>query len=369
MGGEAAVRGVRVRAVTVPLDPPLQTAGGEIAVAPLLLIDLHADDDLIGRSYLFCFTPVVQAALARLVVDVVASLAGTRCAPLDVRRVLVDRFRLLRPQGLLTMAISGIDVAVWDIHARCAGAALAHLLGAAVRPVPAYASLRRMRPAEVAREAAERAEQGFTRFKVKVGLADLDTDLQVIRALREAAGADVEIAVDYNQSLTVAEALRRIARLDDEGLLWVEEPTHADDHAGHREIRRRVTTPIQLGESWWSTQDFATSIVVGAGDLAMIDVMRIGGVTGWCEAAGLLAAHNIPLSSHLFPEVSAHLLAASASAHLLEHLDVAGPVLASPARVEGGAVVPHDQPGVGIEWNEPVVQRLVRDSATLEWFG
>jgi mandelate racemase len=228
-----------------------------------------------------------------------------------------------------------------------------------------------MQAADVAREAAARAEQGFTHFKVKIGLADLDTDIRVIRTLRETVGADVEVAVDYNQSLTVADAVRRIGRLDAESLLWVEEPTHADDYAGHREIRQRVATPIQLGESWWSTQDFATSITMGAADLAMIDVMRIGGVTGWCEAAGLAAGHNIPLSSHLFPEVSAHLLATSPSGHLLEYLDLAGPVLDRAIQAGDGHVTAHDQPGIGVNWNESAVERYLHESdrygGTMEW--
>jgi mandelate racemase len=174
-------------------------------------------------------------------------------------------------------------------------------------------------------------------------------------AIREATNPGARIAVDYNQALSVPEATRRLARLAEEDLLWAEEPTSAEDVAGHARIRDSAPMPIQLGENWWGTTEMATSLAGNASDLAMIDVMRIGGVTGWLHAAGLADAAHMPLSSHLFPEVSAHLLAVSPTAHWLEYLDLATPILAHPPQPVDGHLQAPNTPGFALEWNEDAI--------------
>lgn len=354
----SAIQDVTARAVLAPLDPPLQTASGEVPAAPLVLVDVTTSDGVTGHAYLFCYTPMVLAALTSLVEEFGAALVGSSSAPRTVEADLRGRLRLLRPQGLATMAISGIDMACWDALARRSGQSLVRVLGGEPRPVRAYGSLRSMAPDDVRDEAAQLARLGFDAYKVKVGAAGLARDREVIEALREAVGPDADLAVDYNQTLPVPEAIRRIQALADAHLLWVEEPTRADDAAGHARIRTSVSTPIQLGESWWGADEMTASITAGAGDHAMLDVARIGGVTGWLRAAPLAHAAGLPLSSHFWPEISAALLTVSAGAFLLEYLDVAAAVLQAPARVVDGAVVLPDEPGSGVAWDEDAVDRF-----------
>src|SRR5688500_8657948 len=159
------------------------------------------------------------------------------------------------------------------------------------------------------REAGEAAAAGFRGVKYKVGYPDGQTDIAVVRAAQK-AGNDLLVRVDYNQSLDVPEAVRRGRLLDGEGIGWIEEPTAADDFAGHAQIAREVRTPIQLGENWWGTHDMAKSLAAGASDYVMVDLMKIGGISGWLRAAALAEPSGVRLSSHLFPEVSAHLMAA-----------------------------------------------------------
>ena len=356
-GTTTTVQSVVARPVLAPLDPPLQTASGEVPAAPLVLIDVTASDGIVGHAYLFCYTPMVLPALTSLVEELGAAIVGTPDAPRSVEADLRARLRLLRPQGLATMAISGIDMALWDVLARRAQLPLVRVLGGEPRPVRAYGSLRSMAPDDVRAEAAQLAELGFGAYKVKVGAAGLARDREVLAALREAVGPDADLAIDYNQTLPVPEAIRRIHALADEHLLWVEEPTRADDAAGHARIRTSVSTPIQLGESWWGVDEMTASITAGAGDHAMLDVARIGGVTGWLRAAPVAHAAGLPVSSHFWPEISAALLAVTSGAFLLEYLDVAAGVLRSPARVVDGAVVLPDEPGSGVEWDEDAVDR------------
>jgi mandelate racemase len=252
-------------------------------------------------------------------------------------------------------------MAAWDAQARAAGLPLVRLLGAAPRPVPAYNScgLGLIGAERAAAEAAELAAPGFRAVKVRLGYPDPQTDVEVVRAVRRSISDKLQLMSDYNQSLSVAESLRRCEALRGEGLAWVEEPTRADDHDGHAQIRRKARMPIQIGENWWGPHDMAKSLAAGACDLGMPDAMKIGGVTGWLRAAALAEAHGLPLSSHLFPEISAHLLAASPTAHWLEYVDWAEPVLQTPLRIDKGEAVIADVPGTGIEWNDGAVRQFL----------
>ena len=161
---------------------------------------------------------------------------------------------------------------------------------------------------------------------------------------------------DYNQSLCVPEAVARISALDAEGIYWIEEPTRADDLVGHAQIASTVKTAIQLGENWWGAHDMLKSITARASDYVMLDAMKIGGVTGWMRASAIAEAQGLPVSSHLFPEISAHLLANTPTAHWLEYLDIASAILQSPLHVEQGYALPSEVPGTGITWNEEAVK-------------
>lgn len=354
---DLTVKGVRARPVSVPLAHRLETASGALSEAPLVLVDLEVDGGPTGRGYLMAYSHLALRPLAALVENLTDVVAGRPLAPRELTAALDARFRLLGPKGLPTMATAGVDMAAWDALGRAAGLPVCRLLGGSPRPVPAYGSLRAMRPGPARAEAAELAGLGFTAFKGRVGYGELGDDRAVVAALREAVGADARIAVDYNQALTVPEAVHRLTRLADEDLMWVEEPTRAEDTAGHARIRERAPMPVQLGENWWGISETAASLAAGASDLAMIDVMRIGGVTGWLHAAGLADAHRIPLSSHLFPEVSAHLLAVTPTVQWLEWMDLAGPVLRDPVRPVDGCFPIAETPGFGIEWDEDAVAR------------
>jgi mandelate racemase len=171
----------------------------------------------------------------------------------------------------------------------------------------------------------------------------------VVRAIRAAVGPEVAVMVDYNQSLTPADAIERIRALDGEGLTWVEEPVASHDFQGHAQVAREVRTPIQSGENWWGPGDLLHAIEARASDYVMLDAMKIGGVTGWLRASALAAAHGVRVSSHLWPEISAQLLSVTPTAHWLEYADWWNPVLANPLRIENGMAIPGDP----IEWKDP----------------
>jgi mandelate racemase len=164
--------------------------------------------------------------------------------------------------------------------------------------------------------------------------------------------------IDFNQSQTTASAIDRILRLQEFDLTWVEEPVAADDLQGHRAVREAVhPVLIQTGENWWFPRGMANAVAARASDLAMIDIMKIGGVTGWISAAGQAEAASLPLSSHTFIEASAHTMAASPTASWFEYLDLAGAVLTERLLPNKGKVVPRG-PGLGLDWDEKAVHKL-----------
>jgi mandelate racemase len=326
---ELTVRSLRVRAVELPADPPVETAAGTLTTFPLALIDLHTQEGVTGRTYVATYTPEGLAG-------VVAALNALDIAGRGVATLyddLVPRFFFTGTAGLMGYALGGLDMAAWDALARAAQMPLATLLGGAPpAPVRAYGSL----TSRTGADAEARAAEGFKALKVK------STDPAVIARI-QALGVDV--MVDLNQ-----QPIPDLERLDHAGLTWIEEPFPAADLAAYARFTAATATSVQAGESWWSAAEARRSVEAGATDLVMPDVARIGGVTGFLR----VAAHGLPTSTHLYPEVSAHLLAAIPNAHYLEHLDKAGPILQEPVVAADGFVTP----GRPVEWDEAAVARF-----------
>lgn len=356
------IREVRVRAVDAPLDPPLRNSLNTIGRAPLVVVDIATSDGVKGTSYVFPYTPAALGPTAALARSLGAGLVGRPLAPATLWREAQDAGRLLGTEGLVQIALAALDMAAWDALAVRAGLPLCVLLGAEPRPVPIYASLRGWGAAMLAEEAGRAvAGLGARAVKFKVGQARLEDDLDAVRAVRAAVGPEVAIMVDYNQALSLPEADRRGRALQDLDVRWLEEPLPVQDDAGLAELARRLALPIQGGENWWGPAAMHRALMAGAVDLCMPDAMKIGGVTGWMRAAAMAAAHRVPMSSHLFVEASVHLLNATPTAHLLEHLDIAAPLLAEPVAVKDGMALVPDRPGMGILWDEAALAAHAAD--------
>ena len=352
------IRSLTARAVAAPLARPLRTASGDVPVSPLLLIDVASEEGPAGRAYVFGYTTLALRALKAFVDDLAEALRGRPAHPAAVARELAARFRLMGRQGLVGMALSGLDMALWDLRGRALQRPVVELLGGEAAPVPAYDSYGIVDPVADAPALERSVEQGFRAIKVKVGAGDLDWDVRNLAGVREVIGPDVRLMIDYNQSLTAPEALRRIRALARFDLEWVEEPVPAEDLAGHARVRAGSPVPIQTGENWWFGHDMAHALAAGACDFCMPDLMKMGGVTGWLGAVGQAAAAAVPVSSHLFVEASAHVLPVTPLAHYLEYLDLAGAVLDDPPRPVAGRVAARG-PGLGLDWDEAAVARYL----------
>ena len=358
-----ALRSITATPVLVPMKRPLWTSVQALRAAPLLLIDLQTEEGIVGRSYLFCYLGAAAKGIAAIVDDLSTRWRGRALVPATLRKDFADYSRLIGQRGIVSMAGAGIDMAVWDALALAAGQPLVRLLGSEPRAIKAYNSngLGLIAPQAAADEALQLLESGFTGVKMRLGRATAAADLAAVRAVRQALPADIALMADFNQALTLREALHRGHLLDGEGLAWIEEPIRHDDYAGYAELQRKLTTPIQLGENFAGPKAMAAAIAAGAVGYAMPDAERIGGVSGWMDASALAYAHEIELSSHLFPEVSVHLLAASPAAHWLEFVDWAEPLLQEPMQLQNGMATPNATPGTGLVWDDAAVARYRMD--------
>ncbi len=355
------IRTIGVRAVAAPMKRPLKTSTGALSVAPLLLIDLQTDGGIVGRAYLFGIGKHNLPPLAKLVEAMAEMLKGEAVAPFDIERKLRARYALLGVHNIVLFAMSGIDMAAWDALGQALGQPLVRLLGAVPRPIPAYNSkgLGILKTKDLIVEAGELVGEGFNAIKLRLGRPSAADDMEAVKAVKKAIGPRVTLMVDFNQALSVAEALKRGRMIDAEGGVdWIEEPIRADDFSGCNLIRREIQTPIQIGENFMGPEQMAQALAAGACDYVMPDAQRIGGVTGWMRAAALAQGAGVEMSSHLFPEVSCHLLAATPTCHWLEFVDWAEPILEEPVQLRDSHALIPDRPGVGIKWNEKAVKRF-----------
>ena len=263
------------------------------------------------------------------------------------------------------IAVSGLDMAAWDALAKAADLPLAVFLGGSLAPVPAYNSngLWLTPVVELGEQAAALVAEGeFQCLKLRLGRERLADDIAAIRAVRDTAGEDIKLMVDFNQGLSLGDALHRCHALDDQGLYWFEEPVAYDNLAGYAQLTRELETPVQLGENFYGPRALFQAIRAGAGDYVMPDLMRIGGVTGWLRAAAIAGAAGIEVSTHLYPEVAGHLMRVTETAHWLEWQDWANPILAEPFRLENSHLLIPDRPGSGIEWDEDAIKRYRLDA-------
>jgi mandelate racemase len=354
------VRDIRAVGVEVPMVYALGTSRGTVSKAPLLLIDVETEEGITGRCWLFCYLPTAAPAIAKILEEVLRVTKGERVAPVDLWGKLAGRFALIGVQGIVRMAMSGFEVACWDALAIAAGLPLVSFLGGQPKRVRAYNSCGlglMSEPESVADEAEKLLARGFHAVKLRLGYPTLRQDLAALHAVRRRVPESVAIMVDYNQALTVAEALERGRALDRENIVWLEEPIRHDDYAGCATLVRELNTPIQIGENFSESSAMAAALAAGAADYVMPDMERIGGVGGWQRAAALAATHRIEMSSHLFPEVSAHLLAATPTAHWLEWVDWAEAIVEEPLAIEDGFAVVPDRPGNGLTWRRDAVER------------
>jgi len=355
-------RSIRARPIVLKLKRPVVARIATITDWPLILIDLFTEEGIVGRSYLEPYTVKTMRYLVPALHDFGEMLKGRTVAPAELYELARKSLHFVGYEGQSMIAASGLDMAAWDALAKARGVPLCVLLGGTVGPVKAYNSngLWLQPPEQLASDAiALRDEGGFGALKIRLGRDRPADDIAAIEAVRRAVGEDIELMADFNQGLNLGEALQRCHMLDDQGLAWIEEPIVYDNLDGYAQLTAEIDTPIQIGENFYGPRAMHAALQKGACNLVMPDFMRIGGVTGWLRAAAIAGAWGTPMSTHLYPEVAAHVMRVTETAHWLEWQDWADPILQKPYEIRDGLLHIPDAPGVGLEWNEDAVGRYL----------
>lgn len=359
------IRSFDIRAVKVPMREPHRTASGVIEICPLVLISAITDEGVRGDGIVFTYSELALKSMHTLAVRIAALLEGAPLSPQDNTDSLFERFKLLGGQGLTGMAIAGIDMALWDAHAKAQNLPLHALAAREMQPVRTYGPVKPYGNVGYdgvkgsAEGAARIAKQGFLGVKAKIGYPDVNEDIATIRAMRAAVGPDLALMVDYNQSLSFSEARNRLARLRDEGLTWVEEPVHSHDFESYVALQNEGGVPLQAGENWWGPPDFKIALNAGVRSKIMPDAQKCGGITGWLRIARMAADANVAVSSHLWPEASAQLLTATPTGDWLEYADWFDPILKEPLKIRNGYADIDGTIGTGVDFDDEAVRRFM----------
>ena len=355
---DLVIRKVGVRVVRIPMKRPL-VANLSLKHWLAVAVDIETEGDVRGLGYICPYLDSAVASHVRVINMLGEAYEGRTIAPSKMFDESMRRIAALGQNGIALAAVAALDVAFWDTFARAHEMPLAAALGSEVGRVKAYNScgLWRIPLEDLAEEAVELRDQyNFSAVKMRLGRETTDEDIAAVSSVLNAIPNTVVMS-DFNQSLTYSEAVNRMRALDDMGLYWFEEPLKYSELAGCARLSEKMRTPIMLGENFHGPRDMHEALRARACDMVMPDLMRIGGVTGWMRAAAIAEQYSVSVSSHLMPEISAHLMLATPNCGWLEWTDWLEPILKDPFAVEEGAVIVPKKPGVGFDWDEDALNR------------
>lgn len=357
------ITGFDAMTLAVPEDEPLANMPEEAGrTRPVVALRLRTDAGIEGIAVTF-YGGKMTGSLRVAVEELAALTIGE-----DPLRVEAVTAKLVNgtgdscgPGGIFTLALSAIDIALWDIKGKALEQPLWKLLGGHRDRVPTYASgaLRRGLTDDQAQRAARTLiDKGFTEMKTQMALPGNPTpadEIRRVRVVREAIGPDIKLMCDINQRWRPEQAIDIGHRVEDVGLFWLEDVTAHDDYQGLARVTAALKTPIAGGEYVWGIKPFRQMLEARSVDIVMVDILRAGGVTPWMKIAGMAEAFNLPIVSHVMPEILVHLVAACPNGLTVEYMPWMIPLYKETPRIEDGHLVLPSAPGLGLEFDEKVL--------------
>ncbi len=350
-----------IRAVNIPLNRPIVAHLGKFESWPLLCLDVVTHEGVIGRSYISPYSKDYLLSISSCIKMLSKSYIDKNIEPYSFYEYSMKSLSLLGFKGIGLYALAALDIAFWDAFTKSANKPLADYLGGSIKKkLKAYNSngLWLIEIDKLAKEAEYLRNEGdFKALKLRLGRATYKKDMEAFKEVQRGAGDDVIIMSDYNQCFTTKDALRRCYELDELGFYWFEEPIQFNLIDDLVKICGNIKTPITIGENFHGPKDVLDALTKNACDMIMPDIMRIGGISGWLKASAIADMFNIEVSTHLYPEVSAHLMCITPTSEWLEWVDWGNPILKDTYQVVNGNIIIPNKPGVGIEWNENAITK------------
>ena len=353
-------RVTRAEAFLVDLPPKVERRDAiqSFKSQETIFVTLQGSDGADGTGYSYTIGDGGPAILSLLQRTLLPALMGREAEAIEANwRALLFHSHATSVGPIMSLALAAIDIALWDMRAKKAGLPLHLLAGGAKAAVPMYTTeggWLHLAPQALVDDALQAQAQGFAGSKVKIGKPHLAEDAARLEAVRAALGPAYEVMTDANQSLTAAEALRRVPMLEALQIGWFEEPLPADDITGHARLQAQCRVPVAVGESLYSPGQFADYIAAGACGIVQADVARVGGITPWLKVAHLAEAHNMAICPHFLMELHVSLVCAVPNAPWLEFIPQLDEIAAPMAR-DGGMALAPTTPGIGIDWDRPTL--------------
>ena len=353
---------VTTRLVRTPADNPL-VIGIDVgsATRDFVTLELGTDQGLVGIGLTF-FGGALSGAL-REAVDALARLVIGE-DPLRVEAVAAKLRQAAGPSGpggIFSLALSAVDMACWDLKGKALGQPVSRLLGGHRDRVPTYASGALMRPHPVdylAKAGPRLCGMGFRQMKMQCGAeATAGREVERVRVMREAVGPDVDLMCDINQLWRPEQAIDIGRRIEPYHLFWLEDPTTCDDFQGLARIADALTMPVAAGEYVYGISPFRQLLEHRSVDIAMIDLLRVGGITQWMKVAGMAEAFNVAVVSHLIPEIHVHLVAAVPNGLTVEYMPWSLRLFEETPALEQGMLVVPPRPGLGLAFDRQAIAR------------
>jgi len=361
------VKTIRLRA-SIPAEGQVFSRSGVRNSRSTTLAQVETDEGITGWGSCSGNGDLIEVIVSKVLKPLLIGMDPTQIDEIWDKAYVRGGHKEFGTRGIGVVALSGVDIALWDILGKVRGVPLYQLLGGKSRDkVPVYATaLYPEEPAKVARRASAFAEQGFHGVKIKVGF-DLDQDIRIVRAVRQELGKDFVVMTDANQGYTVDVALKAAEAFSDCGVFWLEEPLFVEDIEGHAAIRERGKVPIAVGENLNTCYAFENFVVRGAVDYLQPDVARAGGISETKKIAAMAALHKVPISFHTWGDgialaASVHLSAALKECIVMEldytYNPLRAELLREPLEVENGFLVPPDKPGLGVEVDPNALEKF-----------
>jgi L-alanine-DL-glutamate epimerase-like enolase superfamily enzyme len=353
---------VTTRILRTPADNPLVVGlPAPTDTREFVTLELGTDQGLTGVGLTF-FGGALTAALRAAVDGLAQLLIGND--PTETEAIAAKARRAAGssgPGGIFTLALSAIDIACWDLKGKAVGRSVAALLGGLRERVPTYASGALMRPHPIdylAKAGPRLRDMGFRQMKMQCGSEPtVAASLERVRVMREAIGPDVDLMCDINQLWSVNHAIEVGRRIEPYHLFWLEDPTAHDDYAGLARIADHLTTPIAAGEYHYGIVPFRHMLEARSIDIVMIDLLRAGGITQWMKIAGMAEAFNLPVVSHLVPELHVHLIAAIPNGLTVEYMPWTLRLWEEAPALDRGQLVVPAKPGLGLAFDQAALKR------------
>jgi L-alanine-DL-glutamate epimerase-like enolase superfamily enzyme len=353
---------VTTRVLRTPADNPLVVGLPEPTdTREFVTLELGTDQGLVGLGLTFfgaALTPALKVAVDTLAGLVVGDdPSNTEAIAAKLRRAAGSS----GPGGIFSLALSAVDIACWDLKGKAAGKSVCALLGDLRDRVPTYASgaLMRQHPVDYLAKAGPRlVDMGFRQMKMQCGSEPtVAGSVERVRVMREVIGPDIDLMCDINQLWSVHQAIDVGTRIADYHLFWLEDPTAHDDYRGLARIADALVTPIAAGEYHYGIVPFRHLLEARSIDIVMIDLLRAGGITQWMKIAGMAEAFNLPVVSHLIPEVHVHLVAAIPNGLTVEYMPWTLRLYEEAPALEGGRLVVPKKPGLGLAFDQAAIKR------------